>query len=99
MVFGDKEADKALRRTHIQSFDEWLNYSLEQQKNDLDHHLSAFGNSRAGVVDTWIRVTPYRNVVPASARNSERDLFFTEFGVLLELLRNEYGVDEIDPDA
>ena len=99
LVFGEKEADKAMRRTHVQAFDEWLNYSLEQQKADLDSYLVAFGDKRAAVVDTWLRLTPYKAVVPTSCRNAERDLFFTEFSVLLELLKNEYGVDGPDPDA
>jgi len=44
-------------------------------------------------------LTPYRNLVPAGAREVERKLYLVDLETILELLRNEYGVACPDPDA
>jgi hypothetical protein len=87
-IFGDEEADQALRASHEQTFAEWLCFGLEQQKADLDLYLSALGTDKRTVVETWIRLAPYRNLVPASAREVERRLYLTDLEALLELLKN-----------
>jgi hypothetical protein len=97
-VFGDEEADRALMQSHIETFASWLAYSLEQQKADLDLYLSALTSDRAAIVDNWMKGTPYRNLVPFSARQSERDLFGCDFEALLELLRREYRLQRPDPE-
>ena len=99
LVFGDKESDKALRKSHEQSFSEWLAFSLSQQKSDVDAYLSTVGNNPEAIVNTWLRLTPYRNLMPASARKPERELFLLDFNILLQLLRDEYEVDVPDQDA
>jgi hypothetical protein len=99
LIFGEEEAHKALRRSHEESFAGWLNFSLEQQKADLDLYLSALAGKRTAIIDTWLRLMPYRNVVPASARPTEKRLFVSDFEALLHLLKTEHGVDGRDPDA
>ena len=95
-MFGEAEADRALRSSHSQTFSEWLCFNLEQQKADLDLYLSALLDNRRMIVETWSRLTPYRNLIPSSATNAEVDLYLADFEALLALLRNEYGVS--DPD-
>lgn len=99
LMFGEQEADRTLRQSHAQAFAEWLCYSLEQQKADLDLYLSALGANKAAVIDAWLRLTPYRNLIPGSARRAERELYLHDLEVLLRLLKNEYGVAGPDPDA
>lgn len=99
LVFGHHEADRALRRTHIQTFSEWLCFNMEQQKADLDLYLSALYDQRPRVIETWLRLEPFRSLAPTSATKAETDLYLCDFRLLLELLKNEYGVDEPDPDA
>src|ERR1700687_2186422 len=41
LVFGPDEADRALRVSHLQLFSEWLSFTLEEQKTDLDLYLSS----------------------------------------------------------
>jgi len=43
LIFDENEADKAMRKTHIDAFNAWLNFSLEQQKADLDLYLAGDG--------------------------------------------------------
>jgi hypothetical protein len=99
LMFGQEEADRTLRRSHAQTFAEWLCYTLEQQKADLELYLSALGNNKRAVLDAWLRLTPYRNLIPGSARRAERELYLHDLEVLLELLKNECGAAGPDPDA
>ena len=99
LIFGESEADRALRRTHIQTFSEWLCFNLEQQKSDLDLYLSALLDDRGGVIETWLRLEPFRTLVPSSATRTETELYLNDFRMLLELLRHECGVAVPDRDA
>ncbi len=99
LVFGESEADRALRRCHVQTFSEWLCFNLEQQKADLDLYLSALPDERRRVIDTWLRLEPFRTVVPSSATNAETQLYLADFRILLGLLKNAYGVAAPGRDA
>jgi hypothetical protein len=99
LLFGEDEADRALRKSHEDSFADWLNFSLEQQRADLDLYLSALTGARRATIETWIRLMPYRTIVPAAARRSERKLFLTDFHALLHGLMFEYGVADPNQDA
>jgi hypothetical protein len=99
LIFGEGEADRALRRTHLQTFSEWLCFNIEQQKADLDLYLSALYDERARVIETWLRLEPFRSLAPSSATKAEIDLYRSDFRLLLELLKNEYGVAVPDRDA
>jgi hypothetical protein len=99
LVFGEDEANKALKNSHSAVFAEWLSFNLEQQKADLYLYISALFEDKRVVVETWIRLAPYRNLLPASARGVERRLYITDFTALLELLKGANGVAEPDPDA
>ena len=99
LVFGDDEADRALRRSHIQTFSEWLCLNLEQQKADLALYLSALMDERRRVIETWLRIEPFRMMIPSSATRAETELYQSDFRILLALLKNEYGVSEPGRDA
>jgi len=98
-VFGGKEADRTLRQSHAQAFSEWLNLSLEQQKNDLEEYLSGLEEDVDAILATWIRLAPYRNLVPARAREVERQLYLSDLEVVLELLKFDHDVASPDPMA
>lgn len=99
LLFGEKAADTALRRSHEECFAHWLELPLEQQKADLDEYLASHAAQRRIVVDNWLRLAPYRTAPPASARASEKRLFVADFEALLLVLKAEYGVDVQDQDA
>ena len=96
LVFGAEEAARALRRSHAQSFAEWLAFDLERQKADLDLYLSANLDDRRAVVENWLASRSYRNFIPNSAKSFEKRLYAAELEALLALLKNELGV--ADPD-
>ena len=99
LVFGPRSANEALRRSHHDTFRAWLNFDLQQQKADLELYLDGLIEQKAAAIDTWLRLHPYRNVVPLTATGTDRELFLIDFGAVLELLRVEYGVAVPDPDA
>lgn len=99
LVFGEDEANKTLKNSHSAVFAEWLSFNLEQQKADLDLYISALFEDKRVVVETWIRLAPYRNLLPASVRSVERRLYLADFTSLLELFKGAYGVVVPDPDA
>lgn len=99
LLFGEEEANRALRRSHEETFSDWLCFGLEQQKADLDLYLSELPGNRSMIIGTWLRLTPYRNLVPATGRPSEKQLFLSDFEALLQVLKAEYDVVVPDPDA
>jgi len=98
-VFGSKEADRTLRQSHAQAFTSWLNLNLEQQKADLEDYLAGLEEDVDAILANWIRLAPYRNVIPARAREVERQLYLTDIEVVLELLKFDHDVASPDPTA
>lgn len=90
-VFGPDEAGRALRDGHERAFADWLTYSLEQQKADLDLYLSTLELPKRQLLRTWQKLAPYRNLIPSSALEAERTLYLTDVEALLDLLRREHG--------
>lgn len=99
LVFGEEDANKALRKSHAQVFAEWLSFNIEQQKADVNLYVSALFEDKKTVLDTWVRLAPYVNVLPGSARAVEKKLYLADFRAILQLLTNEYGVSVPDRDA
>jgi hypothetical protein len=97
-AYGLAAAQTAMLESHEEAFATWLGFSLEEQKADLDLYLAGLMPEREAVIDTWLRLAPYRNLVPSSARESERRMFLADFGALLELLRIEYRLEHPDPE-
>jgi hypothetical protein len=99
LVFGEDEANKALKNSHSAVFAEWLSFNIEQQKADLDLYISGLFEDKRVVVETWIRLTPYKNLLPVSVRGVERKLYISDFSALLEMSKAAHGVSALDPDA
>src|ERR1700747_1723063 len=96
---GEEAANEALRQSHLQCFSEWLAFSLEEQKADLDLYLSGIDSDKKTILDTWVRTKPYRNLIPAAALDMERRLYNSDRDTLRELLTVVHGVASPDRDA
>jgi hypothetical protein len=99
LVFGAAEAHTTLRKSHVRAFTEWLSFNLEQQKADLDLYLSTLDQDKRTVLSTWLKLAPYRSMIPSSVKPLQKRLYIGDLSALLELLRNEYGVAGPDPGA
>ena len=94
------DANRALRRSHEFIFQDWVGCSLEQKKADLDLYISTIDSIAKGdLLDAWLRLTPYKNLVPASIQGPERQKHVSDFEAILGLLKNVYGVAFPDPNA
>jgi len=98
-MFGPEESDRTLRESHSRAFAEWLNFPLEQQKADLDLYISGLDNNKKTIIEAWLRLAPYRHLIPGSVRSAERQLYLADLGALLALLKNDYGALGPDSDA
>lgn len=88
-MFDEQQADQALRESHRRSFREWLDFNLEQQRADLELFLAEQPTTRRTLLETWLRLAPYRGAIPISASPADRELFLGEFEALLRILLNE----------
>ena len=93
-------ANRRLKRTHEQIFTEWVTFSLERKMADVEAYIESLDHvDRAELVDAWLRLTPYKNLVPASIQGPERRRHVSDFEAILGLLKNVYGVASLDPSA
>lgn len=94
------DANRALRRRHEAIFTEWVSYPLERKKADIELYIASIDQvDRAELIDAWLRLTPYKNLVPASIQGPERQKHISDFEAILGLLKNVYGVASPDPTA
>jgi hypothetical protein len=94
------ETNQALKRIHETAFKQWVSYGLEQKKADIEFYIAGIGQvDRAELIDAWLRLTPYKNLVPGSIQGPERQKHVSDFEAILGLLKNVYGVASPDPSA
>jgi hypothetical protein len=91
-IYSGEEADRVLRACHQEVFGDWLNFSLMQQRNDLEAYLNSIEDDRQTVLATWLDLSPYRNLIPADATPAERRLYLSDLELILDLLRNELSL-------
>lgn len=95
---GEDATDALLRRNHIDIFSEWLCFGLERQREELDEYLADLPGDKREIIATWLSIKPYRAWVPADSRDIERNLYYKDLSVVLDLIRADYGVSSRDPD-
>ena len=83
--FSDREADKTLRRSHADTFSDWLCFSLEEQKVELDLYLAGLPQDVVTVVANWKLLPPFANLIPVPTREGQRELFLADLRMVLEL--------------
>lgn len=96
---GEAATDAILRRSHMAVFTEWLCFGLKLQKEEVEEYFAGIEGNRRDMIASWLTLEPYGNWVPAESREVERELFYADLGVVLELIRVEYGVPSPDPDS
>jgi hypothetical protein len=93
-------ASRTLKRIHESIFKEWVGYSLERKKADIELYTASIDQvDRSELIDAWLRLTPYKNLVPAAIQGPERQRHISDFEAILGLLKNVYGVASPDRDA
>jgi hypothetical protein len=90
-AFGREESVSALRKSHEDTFLEWLNLALSAKSADLITHFQNLEENPRQVVAYLARATPYLSQVPDSASPAQRRQFKMEMETLLELIKNDSG--------
>jgi hypothetical protein len=87
------QANHDLCRCHETIFREWVGCSLAKQMADIKTYIGSIKQvDTATLIDAWLRLTPYKYLVPASIQGPERQKHISDFEALLGLLKNVYGV-------
>ena len=97
--FGDKEVDRTIRRSHTNVFTDWLCYSLEQQRKDLEDYLDSVEGDRQSILTTWTEWPPYMSWIPAQSRPADRELFRSDLEIVLELIKQDFDGASTDRTA
>ena len=93
-------ASQGLKRIHELVFTEWVAFPLERKMNDVERYIEGLVDvNRSDMIDAWLRLTPYKNLVPASIQGPERRKHISDFEAILGLLKNVYGVASADLTA
>ena len=95
---GANEADRLIRHSHLEVFQQWLCFNLERQKEELEAYFAGLEGDDREILSNWLVLGPYAAWVPAESRDVERKLFYSDLEMVLELIRNEAGVASPDPD-
>jgi len=93
LMFGQEESNLALKESHSKVFDDWLACGIEEQMADLELYLSDLLEDRKTVLAAWEKLTPYKNVVPAGVKPTQKRLYLSELRTILELLNRAAGVE------
>ena len=88
-AFGREESLSALRKSHEDTFREWLNFPLSSKTSDLLTHFQNIEENPRQVLTYLERAMPYLSQVPDSASPAQRRQFKMEMETLLELIRND----------
>lgn len=96
--FSPAEAHAAILHSHEATFASWLAKAVEEQLSDIELYLSRNSLDSQAVVRHWMEVSPAADILPASARDSERSLFVSDFKALLAILTVRLRVTRRDPE-
>ena len=98
-AFGREESLGALRKSHEDTFREWLGLPLAAKSADLSTHFQHVEESTSEVVRYLARGTPYLSQAPDSASPAQRRQFRAEMEILLELIKNGAGGGRVPSSA
>jgi len=87
----DAPLDRQLRRQHRRLFAAWLVLTLRQQHDKLREYLGDCGQDPRMLIKKWAKTHWYDRLVPAGAMAPERELFISDFEILLAILALDYG--------
>lgn len=88
-----QQSHQILKRRHEDLFREWILFPLERKMAEVQSYIAGLGPlNKVQLLDAWLRLAPYKNLVPASVQGPERHKHVSDFEAILGLLRNVYGV-------
>jgi hypothetical protein len=87
------QVSREIKISHERIFNDWIVCALEVKMADVEAYIAGLDQvDRVELIDAWLRLTPYKYLVPASIQGPERHRHVSDFEAILGLLRNVYGV-------
>ena len=86
LVFGEKEATKAMRQNHKRSFAEWLAYGLADQQADLEEYLIGLHCPLDEILASWELLEPWKLYVPHGVMPSEKALYAADMRTICRVI-------------
>jgi hypothetical protein len=87
------QVSREIKISHEAIFNDWMICSLQAKMADVEAYIAGLDQvDRVDLVDAWLRLTPYKYLVPASIQGPERHRHVSDFEAILGLLKNVYGV-------
>ena len=92
-AFGREQSTYALRKSHEQTFLEWLTMPLAAKNADFRAYLQSASSEESpqAVVTYLARGARYVSQAPDAAGPAQREQFKLEVEILLELVKNDSG--------
>jgi hypothetical protein len=88
-VYPEESVQQALALCHEQIFEKVLEMPLARQEADLRGCLQRMESGFVLAVEYWHSLESYRILVPQTAPDYLKELFYSNLRVLLEILRGE----------
>lgn len=88
-LYPEEAVQQALELCHEQIFERILEMPLEKQLEDLRGCLAAMEGGLAPAVSHWQKMESYRVLVPETAPDYLKELFFSNLRALLEILHEQ----------
>jgi len=98
-VFGEVEAEEALRRSHQEVLMSLLNLSILDQKDDVRVYLEGLPQSVRRVISNWEKKKSYESLLPGTASSAQRELFDGNMILIIRHLKAELDGVEKNPDS
>jgi hypothetical protein len=99
VAFGRAESIAALKKSHEETFLEWLKMPLASKNADFRGYLQSAEENRPAVVTYLAKGTPYLTQAPDSAGRAQRRQFQMEMETLLALLKIDSGAERFPSSA
>lgn len=99
LVFGEEEAETAIRQSHRKVFLEWLSDGLAEKVTDVDSYLAATGEDVKLVINHWLRTAAWNAFLPATLAVAEKSLYGSDMRNVLTILSSRIGGAEMGRNA
>jgi hypothetical protein len=90
-VYGDSEADKAIRVSHRKAFQEWLSLGLPEKVEDLDAYLRSSGENPTQILHHWSKAETWSSFLPTGPLPVEKALFASDMRNAIKILHLRFG--------
>jgi len=94
LVYGKEQVDATLRQKHREMFHAFLGAALATQTEQVAEYLARADDEKPRIAQTvrrWFQESLYEELIPATVRESEGELFSSDLRTILQLLQARLG--------